>query len=107
MFILTQKQPTAADKTTGLFTVTRFNNIYLKYVNYEKILSTPSFEGEVKPSVPCRRFAACKISLNLSGSWNLGKISGQLFSPTVPPFAARISRVVADVQAPGGESGNV
>ena len=25
----------------------------------------------------------------------------------VPPFAARISRVVADVQAPGGESGNV
>jgi len=29
------------------------------------------------------------------------------FSPTVPPFAARISHVVADVQAPGGESGNV
>ena len=29
------------------------------------------------------------------------------FSPTVPPFAARISRVVADVQASGGESGNV
>jgi len=26
----------------------------------EKILSTPSFRGEVKPSVPCRRFAACK-----------------------------------------------
>jgi hypothetical protein len=24
----------------------------------EKILSTPSFGGEVKPSVPCRRFAA-------------------------------------------------
>ena len=31
----------------------------------------------------------------------------ETFSPTVPPFAARISRVVADVQAPGGESGNV
>jgi len=29
------------------------------------------------------------------------------FSPTVPPFAARISRVVVDVQAPGGESGNI
>jgi len=28
-------------------------------------------------------------------------------SPTVPPFAARISRVVADVQALGGETGNV
>jgi hypothetical protein len=25
----------------------------------KKILSTPSFGGEVKPSVPCRRFAAC------------------------------------------------
>ena len=30
----------------------------------EKILTTPSFGGEVKPSVPCRRFAACKRSLN-------------------------------------------
>ena len=52
-----------------------------------------SFGGEVKPSVPCRRFAACERSLNLCGSRNLGKIT---FSPTVPPFAARISRVVAD-----------
>jgi hypothetical protein len=25
----------------------------------EKILITPSFGGEAKPSVPCRRFAAC------------------------------------------------
>jgi len=25
----------------------------------EKIFSTPSFGGEVKPLVPCRRFAAC------------------------------------------------
>jgi hypothetical protein len=25
----------------------------------ENILSMPSFGGEVKPSVPCRRFAAC------------------------------------------------
>jgi hypothetical protein len=32
----------------------------------EKILSTPSFGGEVKPSVPCRRFAACKRSLNVA-----------------------------------------
>ena len=30
----------------------------------EKILSTPSFGGAVKPSVPFRRFAACKRSLN-------------------------------------------
>ena len=55
-----------------------------------KNLSTPSFGGEVKPSVPCHRFAACKRSLNLRGSRNLGKIT------IVPPFAARISRIVAD-----------
>jgi hypothetical protein len=30
-----------------------------------KILSTPSFGGEVKLSVPCRSFTACKISLNV------------------------------------------
>jgi hypothetical protein len=31
----------------------------------KKILSMPSFGGEVKPSVPCRSFAACKKSLQL------------------------------------------
>ena len=36
----------------------------------EKILSTPSFGGEVKPSVPCRRFTACKRSLNVT--WKSG-----------------------------------
>jgi hypothetical protein len=30
----------------------------------EKIPSTPSFGVEVKPAVPCRRFAACKRTLN-------------------------------------------
>ena len=32
----------------------------------EKILSTSSFGREVKTSVPCRSFAACKISLNVT-----------------------------------------
>ena len=32
----------------------------------KKILSTPSFGGEVKPSVPCRSFTACKRSLNVT-----------------------------------------
>jgi hypothetical protein len=73
----------------------------------KKILRTPSFGGEVKPSVPCRTFVACKRSINLSGSRNLGKNYRSNFSQTVSPFAARISRVVADVQALGGESGNV
>ena len=45
-----------------------------------KILSTPSFGVEVKPSVPCRRFAACKRSLHLRGSRNLGKFTGQFLA---------------------------
>ena len=49
----------------------------------KKILSTPFLGEEVKPSVPFRRFAACKRSLNLSGSRNLGKITGQ---PSRPQF---------------------
>ena len=32
----------------------------------KKILSAPSFGGEVKPSVPCRRFTACKRSMNVT-----------------------------------------
>ena len=36
----------------------------------EKILSTPSFGRKVKPFVPCRRFTACKRSLNVT--WKSG-----------------------------------
>ena len=50
-----------------------------------KILSTPSFGGEVKPSVPCRTFAACKRSLNLCGSRNLGKLPDK-FLPHISAF---------------------
>ena len=39
-----------------------------------------SLEGEVKPSVPCCRFAACKRYLNLRGSRNLGKITGNFLA---------------------------
>jgi len=56
----------------------------------EKILSTPSFGGEVKLSVPCRRFAACKRSLELRGSQILGEICQNISRPRrVPPSAAR------------------
>ena len=51
------------------------------FLGQKKIPSTPSFGGDVKPSVPCRRFAACKRSLNLSGSRNLGKITGHISRP--------------------------
>ena len=56
----------------------------------EKILSTLSFGGEVKPSVPCRRFAACKRSLELRGSRILDEICRNISRPgRVPPYAAR------------------
>jgi len=56
----------------------------------EKILSTPSFGGEVKPSVPCCRFAACKRSLELCGSRILSQICWNISRPRrVPPSAAR------------------
>jgi hypothetical protein len=47
----------------------------------EKILSTPSFGGEVKPSVPCCRFAACKRSLNVMWKSTFRQNYRILFSP--------------------------
>ena len=42
----------------------------------KKIRSTPSFEGEVKPSVPCRKFTACKRTLQCNVEVDiLGKIT--------------------------------
>jgi hypothetical protein len=72
----------------------------------EKIISTPSFGGEVKPSVPCRRFAACKRSLNVTWKLTFRQNYQPTFSPTVSPFAARISCRM-DMEAPGGESSNI
>jgi hypothetical protein len=60
----------------------------------EKILSTPSFGGEVNPLVPCYRFVACKRTLNVTWISAFRQNYRPTFSPTVPPFATRISRVV-------------
>ena len=62
----------------------------------------PSFGGEVKPSVPCCRFAACKRSLNLRGSRNLGKITTGRLSR--PQFHLSLLGSLASLQteAPGG-----
>jgi len=67
-----------------------------------KILSTPPFGGEVKPSVPCRRFAACKRSLNLHGSQNSGKITTGHLSR--PQFHLSLLGSLASLwtEAPGG-----
>ena len=58
----------------------------------EKILSTPSFGGEVKPSVPCRRSTACKRYLN--ATWKSG-ISGKIHRP-----------FLAHIETTSGESWN-
>ena len=60
----------------------------------EKVLSMRSFGGEVKPLVPCRRFAACKRSQNVTWKSTFRQNYRPTFSSAVPPFAARIYRVV-------------
>ena len=57
-----------------------------------KVFSTPSFGGEVKPSVPFRRFAAYKRLLNLSGSRNLIKVTGQFLAHNSPLRCQDFSR---------------
>jgi hypothetical protein len=60
----------------------------------EKILSMPSFGWEVKPSVPCRRFATCKRSLHLPWhSHAVGKIGSAISSPYFPPSLIEVSHV--------------
>jgi hypothetical protein len=60
----------------------------------KKILSTPSFGGEVKPSVPCRKFAACKRSVHLPWkSHAVGKIASAISRPYFPPLLIQVSHV--------------
>ena len=55
-----------------------------------KIFSTPSFGGEVKPSVPCSRFVACKRSLNVTWKSTFRQnYRAMILTHAVPPFAAR------------------
>ena len=70
----------------------------------EKILSTPSFGREVKPWVPCRRFAACKRSLNWRGSRNLRQNFRLFLVHIVRPGSLESW---GDVVASVGERGNV
>ena len=61
----------------------------------------------VKPWVPCRRYAACKISMNWRGISNFRQNYRLILAQIVPPFATRISHVVVDVEVPHGERGNI
>jgi hypothetical protein len=60
----------------------------------KKSSARPSFRGEVKPSVPCCRFAAYKRSQNVMWKSTFRQNYRPTFSPTVAPFATRISRVI-------------
>jgi hypothetical protein len=56
----------------------------------KQILSMPSFGGEVKPSVPCRRFAACKKkTYNFRGCRDCRLNLIGHFSPIIPSFTDR------------------
>ena len=56
----------------------------------KKILSTLSFGGEVKPSVPCRNFTACKRSLNITWRSAFRHILPDISRPQfhLPPLGA-------------------
>ena len=71
----------------------------------EKILSTPSFGGEVKPSVSCRRFTACKRTLECIVEVGISRQNYQSsFSPTSRYL--ELSRHVRRGETSGGKSGN-
>jgi hypothetical protein len=71
-----------------------------------KILSMPSFGGEVKPSVSCRSFAACKKPLHFwwKSHCRLNLISH--FSPIIPPFTDRGHSCHLTWSTSGDERGN-
>jgi hypothetical protein len=64
-----------------------------------KILSTPSFGGEVKPSVPCRALRDVKEPKSDVEVATFGKILGN-FSPIVPLSAAGFASVASDAGGP-------
>jgi hypothetical protein len=72
-----------------------------------KIRSTPSFGREVKPWVPCRRFAACKRTLNVPWKSAFRQNSRSYSPPIVSTSAARVRNASVGVGASGGQSWNV
>ena len=71
-----------------------------------KILSTPSFGGEVKPSVPCRSFTVCKRALHVTCKSEFRQ-NYRTFLSHSSTFRRWVSRMVTCVETPGGKSWNV
>jgi hypothetical protein len=75
----------------------------------EKILSTPSFGGGVKLSVPCRRFTACKRTLECIVEVGISRQNYRSsFSPTNSSTfrCFELSRRVRRGETSGSKSGN-
>ena len=60
----------------------------------------------MSPSLTCSRIVANKLLHKCPGSGHFCNTNEKTYRPIVPTFAARISGVFADVEAPGDESGN-
>jgi hypothetical protein len=61
------------------------------FLRAKKILSTPSFGGEVKPSVPCHRFEACKRSIKDAEVVISAKLPDNILSFHLPPLGSLAS----------------
>ena len=62
----------------------------------EKVLSTPSFGGEVQPSVPCRTFTACKRTQKWDGSRHFRQNSRPFLAHKFLLPLLRFAHVVSD-----------
>jgi len=72
----------------------------------EIVQSKSYFGGEVKPSVPCRGFAACERSLELSGSRILDEICRNFSRSRSSTFRCLRILESLDLKAHSGEGGN-
>ena len=54
----------------------------------EKILSAPSFGGEIKPSVPCHKFTACKRTQKWRGSRHFRQNSRKILAHSSTSLAS-------------------
>jgi hypothetical protein len=66
----------------------------MEFFGRKKIFSMPSFGGEVKPSVPCRSFAACRRPLQWSGSRIVRLNLTDHFSPIIFLSLIEVSHAV-------------
>ena len=80
-FIINYKK--SNEKKILLVSCLRVNEIrtFFSYNSKKKNPQHAFLRRGSKAVIPCRRFAACKRSLNLCGSWNLGKITGKISRP--------------------------